>query len=97
MGHHRFPFAVVPDVRLQRAGHDAGSSRQRDAHGTSSQPDEQPLRGVVDRIETLDPIWIRGVHGGSLVREAIPHFTRALRKEPVTYQGKLLCRVVLPS
>jgi flavorubredoxin len=58
---------------------------------------EQPVRDVVDRIEALDPNWIHGMHGGSLVREAIPYFTRALRAEPVAYQGKLLGRDVLPS
>jgi flavorubredoxin len=52
---------------------------------------------VVDRIEALDPDWIHGMHGGSLVREAIPHFTHALREEPVGYHGKLLGRDVLPG
>jgi hypothetical protein len=52
---------------------------------------------VVDRIEALDPNWIHGMHGGILVREAIPYFTRALREEPFGYQGKLLGREVLPK
>ncbi len=57
---------------------------------------EQPVRDVVDRIEALDPHWIHGMHGGSLAREAVPYFTRALREEPFAYQGKLLGRDVLP-
>jgi flavorubredoxin len=56
---------------------------------------EEPVRRVVDRIETLDPDWIHGMHGGSLGRETIPHFTRALREQPFAYQGKLLGREVL--
>jgi flavorubredoxin len=57
---------------------------------------DQPVRDVVDRIDALDPDWIHGMHGGSLGRETIPYFTRALREEPVGYQGKLLGRDVLP-
>jgi flavorubredoxin len=55
---------------------------------------EDPVRDVVDRIERLDPDWIHGMHGGSLGRETIPHFMRALREEPFAYQGKLLGREV---
>ena len=57
---------------------------------------DQPVRDVVDRIEALEPDWIHGMHGGSLERDAIPYFTRALREESVGYQGKLLGRDVLP-
>ncbi len=57
---------------------------------------DQPVRDVVDRIEALDPDWIHGMHGGSLGRETIPNFIRALREEPVGYQGKLLGREVFP-
>ena len=32
------------------------------------------------------------MHGGSLTRESIPYFIRALREEPFAYQGKLLGR-----
>lgn len=53
---------------------------------------EDPVRRVVDRIERLDPDWIHGMHGGSLRRETIPGFVRALREEPFAYQGKLLGR-----
>src|SRR2546430_12035260 len=52
--------------------------------------DDQPVRDVVDRIEALDPDWIHGMHGGSLGRETIPYFTRALREESGGYQGRLL-------
>jgi flavorubredoxin len=56
---------------------------------------EDPVRGVVDRIEALGPDWIHGMHGGSLGRETIPYFTAALREQPFAYQGKLLGREVL--
>jgi flavorubredoxin len=57
---------------------------------------DQPVRDVLDRIEALDPDWIHGMHGGSLRRETIPYFARALREESVGYQGKLFGRDVLP-
>jgi flavorubredoxin len=53
---------------------------------------EDPVRRVVDRIDRLDPDWIHGMHGGSLRRETIPSFVRALREEPFAYQGKVLGR-----
>jgi hypothetical protein len=53
---------------------------------------EDPVRRVVDRVEALDPDWVHGMHGGSLTREAFPHFVRALREEPFAYEGKLLGR-----
>jgi len=53
---------------------------------------EDPVRDVVDRIGNLDPDWIHGMHGGSLAREAIPDYVRALREEPFAYQGKVLGR-----
>ena len=53
---------------------------------------EDPVRRVVDRVEALDPDWVHGMHGGSLTREAFPHYVRALREEPFAYQGKLLSR-----
>jgi flavorubredoxin len=55
---------------------------------------EEPVRRVVDRVEALDPDWVHGMHGGSLTREAFPHFVRALREEPFAYQGKLLGRAL---
>jgi flavorubredoxin len=56
---------------------------------------EEPVREVVDRIEQLDPEWIHGMHGGSLRRDTVPDFTRALREESFAYQGKLLGREIL--
>jgi flavorubredoxin len=53
---------------------------------------EDPVRRVVDRISGLDPDWIHGMHGGSLPRETIPEFVRALREEPFAYEGKVLGR-----
>jgi flavorubredoxin len=55
---------------------------------------EEPVRRVVDRVEALDPDWVHGMHGGSLTREAFPHYVRALREEPFAYRGKLLGRPV---
>ena len=53
---------------------------------------ERPVRAVVNRVERLDPDWIHGMHGGSLPRETIHHYVRALRQEPFAYEGKLLGR-----
>jgi flavorubredoxin len=53
---------------------------------------EEPVRRVVDLVEALDPDWVHGMHGGSLTREALPHYVRALREEPFAYAGKLLGR-----
>jgi flavorubredoxin len=53
---------------------------------------EQPVRDVVERIVRLGPDWIHGMHGGSLARETIPEFVRALREEPFAYKGKVLGR-----
>ena len=55
---------------------------------------EEPVRRVVDHVEALDPDWVHGMHGGSLTREAFPHYVRALREEPFAYQGKLLGRAL---
>ena len=55
---------------------------------------EKPVREVVERIAGLDPDWIHGMHGGSLARETIPHYVRALRQEPFAYDGMLLGRQV---
>jgi flavorubredoxin len=55
---------------------------------------EQPVRDVVDRLEALDPHWMHAMHGGSLTREAIPAYTKALREQPFGYDGSLLGRQV---
>jgi hypothetical protein len=57
---------------------------------------DRPVKDVVDCIEALDPDWIHGMHGGSVERGTIPYFLRALRRESVAYQGRLLGRDVLP-
>jgi flavorubredoxin len=53
---------------------------------------EQPVRRVVDRIEALDPDWIHAMHGGTLTREALPGYVRALREQDFAFEGKLLGR-----
>ena len=53
---------------------------------------EEPVRQVVDRIEALDPHWIHAMHGGTLTREAVPAYTKALREQEFGYEGKLLDR-----
>jgi flavorubredoxin len=55
---------------------------------------EDPVRRVVDRIEPLNPDWIHGMHGGSIARQTIPSFIRALREEPFAYRGKVLGREI---
>lgn len=55
---------------------------------------EDPVRDVVDRLEALDPSWMHAMHGGSITREAISRYTRALREKPFAYEGTLLGREV---
>ena len=55
---------------------------------------EDPVRRVVDRVEALDLEWVHGMHGGSLTRDSLPYFVRALREESFAYEGKLLGRAV---
>jgi flavorubredoxin len=55
---------------------------------------EDPVRAVVDRIEALDPGWVHAMHGGTLTREAVPAFNRALREQEFGYRGILLGREV---
>jgi flavorubredoxin len=58
---------------------------------------ERPVRAVVDRLDALRPEWMHAMHGGSLTREAIPRYTRALREEAFAYDGRLLGRDVPAS
>jgi len=53
---------------------------------------EDPVRQVVDRIELLDPEWTHAMHGGTLTREALPGYVKALREQDFAYEGKLLGR-----
>lgn len=57
---------------------------------------EQPVRAVVERLVELQPDWMHAMHGGSLTREAIPHYTEALQQRPFSYTGRLLGREVEP-
>jgi flavorubredoxin len=56
---------------------------------------EEPVLGVVDRIEKLDAQWINPMHGGSLLKEAVPSYTQALRNEAFAFEGKLFGRAIL--
>lgn len=59
---------------------------------------ELPVLEVVDRLEALEPQWMHAMHGGSLTRDAIPYYTRALREQPFAYDGRLFGRdVVAPE
>jgi flavorubredoxin len=53
---------------------------------------EEPVRGIVDRIERLGPSWVHAMHGGSLTGESLPPFIRALREQPFAFDGMLLGR-----
>lgn len=53
---------------------------------------EEPVRGVVDAIERLEPEWVHAMHGGTLTREALPPYVRALRDEDFAFDGRLLGR-----
>ena len=53
---------------------------------------EKPVRRVVDRIEGLQPGWVHAMHGGSLTRDALPDYIRALREEEFAFDGRLLGR-----
>src|SRR5712692_269460 len=55
---------------------------------------EAPVLEVVDRIEALDPEWTHAMHGGTLTRDALPAYVKALREPPFGYQGKLLGREI---
>ena len=55
---------------------------------------EEPVRRVVNRIEKLDPQWVHPMHGGSLPRDVIPDYTRALKDEPLAFDGKVFGRTI---
>jgi flavorubredoxin len=55
---------------------------------------EEPVLRVADRLEKLDPQWIHPMHGGSLPKEAVPNFTRALREEEFAFEGKIFGRMI---
>jgi hypothetical protein len=47
---------------------------------------------TVARIEQMAPQWIHPMHGGSLPKEIVPEYIRALRNEPFAYEGKVFDR-----
>ena len=61
---------------------------------THHRPHEEPVLRVVDRLEKLDPQWIHPMHGGSLPKEAVPDYTRALREEEFAFEGKIFGRTI---
>ena len=58
---------------------------------------EAPVRGVVDRIEALQPKWVHAMHGGTITAEALPAYVRALREQDFGYRGMLLGRELSPA
>src|SRR5918992_4595183 len=55
---------------------------------------KEPVLRVVDRLEKLDPQWIHPMHGGSLPKEVVPDFTRAIREEEFAFEGKIFGRMI---
>ena len=55
---------------------------------------EEPVRRVVNRIEKLDPQWVHPMHGGSLPRDVIPDYTRALKDKAFAFEGKVFGRTI---
>ena len=55
---------------------------------------ENPVRRVADRIAGIDPKWIHAMHGGTLTREALPAYIKALHRQEYAYRGWLLGRRV---
>lgn len=53
---------------------------------------EEPVRAVVDRLESLRPDWIHAMHGGTLTGEVLPRYAGALREERFAFEGKVLGR-----
>ena len=45
------------------------------------------VRAVVERIERLAPAWVHAGHGASLLSEALPPNTVALREHEFAYTG----------
>jgi flavorubredoxin len=55
---------------------------------------EEPVRRVVDRIQELDPHWVHPMHGGSLPKDVLPAYTRALESEAFAYDGRIFGRTI---
>jgi hypothetical protein len=58
---------------------------------------EQPVRELLDRLDTLAPQWVHAMHGGTLTAEALPAYIGALRDHPFAYHGTLLGRQVIAA
>jgi flavorubredoxin len=54
----------------------------------------EPVLSALDRIERLDLTWIHPMHGGSLVKDVLPRYYKALRTERFWYDGKVLGRML---
>jgi flavorubredoxin len=55
---------------------------------------KEPVLQTVSRIEQMAPRWVHPMHGGSLPKEIIPEYIRALRHEPFAYEGKVFGRAL---
>jgi flavorubredoxin len=55
---------------------------------------EEPVRRTIDRLEPLAPEYVHAMHGGSLTREILPRYVRALREQRFAYEGKTLGRPI---
>jgi hypothetical protein len=54
----------------------------------------EPVLRVVDRLERLDLQWVHPMHGGSLPKEALPDYIRALQEETFAFEGKIFGRMI---
>src|SRR5438105_1859687 len=54
--------------------------------------EEAPEAEVVGRPEPVDLEWVHAMHGGSLTREALPSYVKALREQDFGWQGRLMGR-----
>jgi flavorubredoxin len=55
---------------------------------------EDPVRAVVRQIDQLGPTWIHAMHGATITRDALHHYTQALLNEPFGYRGSLFGRTL---
>jgi len=53
---------------------------------------EHPVLQCVERIEKINPKLVHPMHGGTLTRQTLAAYIRALRTKPFVYEGKLLGR-----
>lgn len=55
---------------------------------------ESPVLKVAHRLESLNPVWIHPMHGGSLTQDLMPKYLHALRHEPFAFDGTLFGRTL---